>query len=62
MLSGMTGLHRRRKRVTTTGSYAAMLARMLRAYGARIGTEPAEGLAHLRELETAMTDATNLGI
>jgi hypothetical protein len=58
----MTGLHRRRKRTTTTDSYAAMLARMLRAYGSRIGTDPAAGLAHMRDLETAMTDAINLGI
>lgn len=58
----MTGTHRRRKRTTTTDQYAAMLTRMVRAYGTRIGAEPAEGLAHLRELEQAMTDAVNLGI
>jgi hypothetical protein len=39
-----------------------MLRRMLAAYGKRIGQEPVEGLAHLRELEAALTDATNLGI
>jgi hypothetical protein len=58
----MAGLHRRRKRTTTTDDYAAMLRRMLAAYGRRIGEEPAAGLAHLRELESALTDATNLGI
>jgi hypothetical protein len=58
----MTGIHRRRKRTTSTEQYAAMLARMLRSYGTRIGAEPAEGLAHLRDLEQAMTDAANLGI
>jgi hypothetical protein len=58
----MAGIHRRRKRVTTTDDYAAMLRRMVLAYGTRIGAEPAAGLAHLRELEQAMTDATNLGI
>jgi hypothetical protein len=58
----VTGIHRKRKRTTTNDGYAAMLARMLRAYGTRIGEEPATGLAHLRELEQAMTDATNLGL
>jgi hypothetical protein len=58
----MAGLHRRRKRATTTDQYTAMLARMMRAYGKRIAEEPVTGLAHLREIETALTDATNLGI
>jgi hypothetical protein len=58
----MAGQHRRRKRATTTDDYAAMMARMVRAYGKRIGTDPQAGLAHLRELEAAMADAVNLGI
>jgi hypothetical protein len=58
----MTGLHRRRKRTTTTEQYTAMLRRMISAYGPRIGEEPATGLGHLRELEAALTDAANLGI
>ena len=58
----MAGLHRRRKRATTTDQYATMLTRMMRAYGKRIAEEPAAALAHLREIETALTDATNLGI
>jgi hypothetical protein len=59
----MSGLHRKRKRPpTTTEQYAGMLRRMLNAYGKRIGETPIEGLTHLRELEQALTDATNLGI
>jgi hypothetical protein len=58
----MGGLHRRRKRATTTGDYAAMLRRMVRAYGKRIGQDPEAGLAHLRELEAELADAVNLGI
>jgi hypothetical protein len=58
----MPGLHRKRKRTTSTSQYAAMLRRMTIRYGDRIGEDPAEGLAHLRELEQAMTDAVNLGI
>jgi hypothetical protein len=58
----MAGIHRKRKRTTTTDDYAAMLRRMILAYGTRIGAEPAEGLAHLRELETALADSVNLGI
>lgn len=57
----MTGQHRKR-RPTTTDDYAAMLARMLRAYGTRIGQDPQAGLSHLRELEQALADAANLGI
>ena len=58
----MTGIHRKRKRTTTGEQYAAMLRRMLTAYGTRIGQDPASGLTHLRELEQALTDAENLGI
>lgn len=57
----MTGQHRKR-RPTTTDDYAAMLARMLRAYGTRIGQDPEAGLARLRELEQALADAANVGI
>jgi hypothetical protein len=58
----MPGLHRKRKRTTTADSYAAMLARMMASYGKRIGDDPAGSLPHLRELETALTDATNHGL
>jgi hypothetical protein len=58
----VTGLHRKRKRETTSDDYAAMLARMMASYGKRIGDDPAASLAHLRELETALTDATNHGL
>src|SRR5215472_3513854 len=39
-----------------------MLARMMASYGKRIGDDPAASLPHLRELETALTDATNHGL
>jgi hypothetical protein len=58
----MAGLHRRRKRTTTTDDYSAMLARMLRSYGNRIGQDPEAGLAHLRNLEAELTAAVNVGI
>jgi predicted DNA binding protein len=58
----VTGIHRKRKRTTSGEQYAAMLRRMLTAYGTRIGQDPASGLTHLRELEQALTDAENLGI
>lgn len=58
----MTGTHRRAKRTTTTDDYAAMLRRMITAYGTRIGSDPAEGLTHLRDLEQAMTDSANYGL
>jgi hypothetical protein len=55
-------LHRKRKRTTTADDYAAMLARMMASYGKRIGDDPAASLARLRELETALADATNHGL
>src|SRR5262245_40965614 len=58
----MAGLHRKRKRTTTADDYAAMLARMIASYGKRIGDDPAASLPHLRELESALTDATNHGL
>jgi hypothetical protein len=58
----MTGTHRRKRRSTSTDDYAAMLHRILRAYGRRIGEDPAAGLAHLRDLELAFADAVNAGI
>lgn len=58
----MTGLHRRRKRTTTTEQYARMLRRMITAYGPRIGEEPMVALSHLHELEDTLADAANLGI
>jgi hypothetical protein len=60
----MPGRHRtvaRRKRVTESSEYAAMLMRMIYGYGVRVGEDPA-GLAHLRDLEAAMRDAVNIGI
>lgn len=57
----MTGQHRKRK-PTTTDDYSAMLTRMLRAYGKRISEDPEAGLSHLRQLETELTDAVNVGI
>jgi hypothetical protein len=59
----MTGLHRKRKRKpTTTEDYAAMLVRMLRSYGPRIGQDPAAGLEKLREIEAELTSAVNTGL
>jgi hypothetical protein len=58
----MPGLHRKRKHTTTADDYAAMLARMMASYGKRIGDDPAASLAHLRNLESALTDATNHGL
>lgn len=59
---GMPGLHRKRKRPTGDGEYAAMLGRMITAYGKRVGADPAAALPHLRELEQALTDNVNFGI
>lgn len=59
----MTGVHRKRKRKpTTTEDYAAMLVRMIRAYGPRIGQDPAAGLEKLREIEAELTSAVNGGL
>jgi predicted transcriptional regulator len=58
----MAGLHRRRKRTTSADDYATMLTRMMASYGKRIGDDPAASLAHLRDLESALTDATNHGL
>lgn len=58
----MAGIHRRRKRTTTTDQFAKMLKRMDAAYGKRIGEEPLTALAHLRELEAGRIDAVNHGI
>jgi hypothetical protein len=60
----MPGRHRvpaRRKREYESSEYAAMLVRMIYAYGARIAEDPA-ALAHLRDIEAALRDATNAGI
>jgi hypothetical protein len=63
----MTGAHKRRRRATTNTDYAAMLRRMLAAYGRRTETDPAAGLselrhveADLRELTTAAADRTSV--
>jgi hypothetical protein len=58
----MAGIHRRKRKPTTTDDYAAMLTRMVRAYGRRIGQDHKAGLGHLRDLEAELTDAVNLGI
>ncbi len=60
----MTGRHRlpdRRKREYESSEYAAMLVRMIHAYGVRIAEDPA-ALTHLRDIETAVRDAANAGI
>jgi hypothetical protein len=59
----MTGIHRKRKRrPTSTPAYMAMLARMIRAAEPRIGQDPEGGLLAAWHLETAWTEATNVGI
>jgi hypothetical protein len=65
----MTGRHsrdlvparKRRKRPTTTASYAGMLQRMHWAYGKRVGADPG-ALAYLRDIEDTARDSMNLGI
>lgn len=63
----MTGKHSRRaaaqarRRTVETSDYVAMMTRVLYGYGARIAADPA-ALAHLRDLETSLKDAVNLGI
>jgi hypothetical protein len=60
----MPGRHRlpaRRKRDYESSEFAAMLVRMIYAYGARAGDDPA-ALTHLRDIETAIRDAANAGI
>jgi hypothetical protein len=57
----MIGRHRKRRPVGDD-EYAAMLQRMIRAYGKRIGQDPAASLPHLRDLEQALTDSVNHGI
>jgi hypothetical protein len=48
-------------RPAETSDYVAFLKRALYGYGRRIGDDPA-ALVHLRELETALRDAVNLGV
>jgi hypothetical protein len=60
----MTGRHRlpdRRKRDYESSEYAAMLIRMIHAYGVRIADDPA-ALTYIRDIEEAVRDATNAGI
>jgi hypothetical protein len=65
----MTGRHARpgrlqaarSRRVTETSDYVAMLTRIIYAYGYRVSEDPA-ALVHLRQIETALRDAVNLGI
>jgi len=59
----MAGLHRSRKRrPTSTPDYMAMLGRMIRAAEPRIGQDPEGGLVAAWHLETAWTEATNVGV
>jgi hypothetical protein len=59
----MTGEHRKRKRrPTTTEDYAAMLRRMIRSYGRRIGENPEAGLEAVRAIEAELTGAVNTGL
>lgn len=55
----MAGKHR--STTTETSDFTAALVRMLYAYGRRAQQDPA-ALAHLRTIEDALRDATNLGI
>jgi hypothetical protein len=57
----MMGRHRR-KRTTSTADYNAMLIRMIRSYGKRVGQDPEAALGDLRAIETAFTDSVNLGL
>ena len=60
----MAGKHRlpaRRRREYESSEYAAMLIRMIYAYGSRVGEDPA-ALTYLRDIETAVRDAANAGI
>ena len=56
----MTGKHVARRQ-TETSDYAAMLTRMIYAYGTRIADDPG-GLVHLAQLRDALTDAADMGI
>jgi len=53
----MAGKHR----TTEASEFTAALVRMLYAYGRRVQSDPA-ALAHLPTIETALREATNLGI
>jgi hypothetical protein len=65
----MAGKHRRSDdaqkprtpRVTETSDYVAMMKRIILGYGQRVGADPV-ALVHLRELQQAFVDATNLGM
>ena len=59
----MAGVHRKRKRKsTTTDDYADMLVRMINAYGRRTREDPATGLPHLHRIEAALTSARDAAI
>jgi hypothetical protein len=61
----MTGEHRKRKRrPTSTEEYGAMLRRMIRGYGKRIGTDadPGPALKMFREIEAELAEALNAGL
>jgi hypothetical protein len=60
-VSTVIGRHRR-KRETTTADYDAMLIRMIRSYGKRVGRDPEAALGDLRSIESELTDAVNLGL
>ncbi|MGH3189701.1 MAG: hypothetical protein ACRDOL_21055 [Streptosporangiaceae bacterium] len=57
----MAGKHRASKRITETSDYVAFLVRILVGYGDRIAADPV-ALAHLRDLQAALTDQVNRGI
>ena len=60
----MAGKHRaprRSQRTTETSDYVAMMIRIIAAYGDRVAADPA-ALAHLRDLQTALTEQVNRGI
>lgn len=58
----MDAKHRRRKRPTTTASYAGMLRRTISRYAYRVGEDPAEGLAALADIRRDLEEATSLGL
>jgi len=60
----MAGKHRAPRsgrRITETSDYVAMMTRIIAAYGDRIAGDPV-ALAHLRDLEAALTEQVNRGI
>ncbi len=52
---------RRKRKDTETSEYVAMLIRILYGWGQRVADDSA-ALTHLRDIEAALRDSTNLGI